>query len=147
MSPHGKYRSTSPLSDGTSNDSISSRSSFLKSVCFPPIQGRRSHPHPSTQSESLPSKLSSPNSSTPLSSVEEEAAFNPSLATKAAINPSAKTKHKPKNHPSAKHAKLRGERSRLDLDWSFRNLYLSGPDHGRKTIGGGSASVAACVLM
>ena len=35
----------------------------------------------------------------------------------------------------------------LNLDWSYSNVYTSGSQHGRKTIGTGSGAPGACSLM
>ncbi|KAF6230462.1 hypothetical protein HO133_004805 [Letharia lupina] len=161
MPLHRQTHSASSLSDTNSSGSTPSRSSSSERSSHPTVQQPpRTHHHhlsvsapPSfanrTQSDGLTSESSSPSSSTLVSS-DEKAPSNPSFATKtAAATLSPETKKMAKNRSSARqHDQLKGERSCLDLDWSYRNVYASASSHGRrKAIGGGSGSVGTCALM
>ncbi|KAF6240705.1 hypothetical protein HO173_001377 [Letharia columbiana] len=162
MPLHRQTHSASSLSDTNSSGSTPSRSSSSERSSHPSVQQPpRTHHHqisvsapPSfanrTQSDGLTSESSSPSSSTLVSSSDEKAPSNPSFATKtAAATLSPETKKTAKNRSSARqHDQLKGERSCLDFDWSYRNVYASASSHGRrKAIGGGSGSVGTCALM
>ena len=158
MSFHRQLHSASSLSDTSSGESTSSRSSSTERASYPMATPSRTHHHHSAsappsfatriQSDRLTSKSSYPSSSTLVSSDDEKATSGPSPATKVAATHSTKPKKKAKNPPSAsKPDKLKVEGGCLDFDWSYHNVYSSGSSHGRKTIGGGSGSVGACALM
>lgn len=158
MSLHRQAHSTPSISDTNASGSTSSRSASSERSSYPTAQPCRTHHHHSIpappnfascmQSKGFTSGSFTPSSSTLVSSDNEKAASHSSLTTKIPATPSPETKRNAKDRPSAsKHNKLKGERGCLDLDWSYRNVYSSGSNHGRKAMGGGSGSVGPCVLM
>ncbi|KAL6717366.1 hypothetical protein ACLMJK_005281 [Lecanora helva] len=176
MPSNPQSNSCSTLSTSSLDDSGSSRSSSKERHSYPAkatpnaVQAHRRNVHsapstiPTTRTGSQNSNLttkSSASSEQDLSAAtlpkasannNEKATFRDALE-KAEASKSKLKKRLPESPPAASGTtdagnSPKGKRScTTGLDWTYSNVYASGSQYGRKTVGSGSGAPGACSLM